>query len=324
MLPDFETYDHIIVSFSGGKYSLACALRLLDMGVPRDKIELWHQHVDGAPGSKPFMDWSVTESYVRACAASLEIPVRFQWREGGFKAEMLRENSQTNTCSYEDGKGNVVTLPNGRGKNSTRRKFPQTSANLSIRYCSAYLKIDAASRAINNDPRFKTARILFITGERRQESVARSKYKEFEVHRCNSKSRTVDQWRAVIDWTEEQVWAIVEKYQIDPHPAYKLGWGRVSCMTCIFGDKDQWASVRRLAPERFKEIADYEVEFGYTIHRSKSVTELADAGEPFMECDVRLYQSQALDPGYYDGRDLMAGNWLLPVGAYKDSCGGPA
>lgn len=38
-------YDAILVAFSGGKDSLACLLHLLDLGVDRSKIELWHHDV---------------------------------------------------------------------------------------------------------------------------------------------------------------------------------------------------------------------------------------------------------------------------------------
>ncbi len=324
MLPEFNKYDYIIVGFSGGKDSLACILKLFELGVPKDKIELWHQNIDGAPESRNFMDWDATENYVRSCAKTLDIPVKFQWREGGFKAEMLREDSLTNTCSFENDDSGITTLARGRGKEATRQKFPQTSANLSVRWCSAYLKIDVASRAINNDLRFKAAKVLFITGERREESPARSKYQEFETHRCNSKSRTVDQWRAVIDFTEREVWDIIERFKIDPHPAYKLGWGRVSCMTCIFGDKDQWASVRYLSPDRFNEIAEYEKEFDCTIQRSKSVIEMADSGNIFNECYNPEYQIMAFDQDYYENRNLKINNWRLPVGAYKSGCGAPS
>ena len=56
---DPDTYDHVIVAFSGGKDSVACLLHLLDLGVPREKIELWHHDVDGREGSD-LMDWPVT------------------------------------------------------------------------------------------------------------------------------------------------------------------------------------------------------------------------------------------------------------------------
>lgn len=53
LLP-LDDYDHYIVSFSGGKDSLACLLLLMERVGPDNyhKIELWHQHVDGAPGQQ--------------------------------------------------------------------------------------------------------------------------------------------------------------------------------------------------------------------------------------------------------------------------------
>src|SRR5262245_29094956 len=43
-----------------------------------------------------------------------------------------------------------------------------------------------------------------------------------------------------------------------PHPAYHLSWARVSCLACIFGQADQWVSVRPIAPDLFNGIAQYE------------------------------------------------------------------
>lgn len=325
LLP-LNNYDKIIVSYSGGKDSLACLLHLLDLGVERDRIELWHQHVDGAPGTKGLMDWPCTEGYVRATGEALGIPVRFQWKEGGFHGEMLRENSHTNGVSFEDGDGNIVHLPpSSRGKIATRRKFPQVSADLSVRWCSAYLKIDVAARAIANDPRFKTSKLLFVTGERRQESAARSRYAEVERHRCSGKSRRVDQWRAVIDWSEEDIWQIIGRWRVNPHPAYRLGWGRVSCMACIFGDRDQWASVRSIDPARFERIASYEDEFGVTIKRGASVVEQADQGNSFVQGAPTSHVTLAMSQDYPADQFFLAEGeeWSPPVGAFK-RCGGPS
>lgn len=184
--------------------------------------------------------------------------------------------------------------------------------------------------AIRNDPDLREGNILLITGERAEESSGRSKYAHVEkLDRASNKKRTVHQWRPVQDWTERQVWDIIKRWRIRPHPAYELGWGRVSCMTCIFGDKDQWASVRALAPKTFNEIAQLEEEFGVTIQRDKSVIQQADAGTPFTE---------VLDPSF--PADAMRASakstlypqelffivdeteWEYPPGAFK-RCAGP-
>ncbi len=62
----------------------------------------------------------------------------------------------------------------GIGEAGTRRRFPQVSADLSVRWCSPYCKIDVAAAAINNQDRFLGRRTLVITGERAAESTARS------------------------------------------------------------------------------------------------------------------------------------------------------
>lgn len=323
LLP-LEQYDYIIVGYSGGKDCTAAVVHLLDMGVKPEKIELWHQHVDGV-GGESFMDWPCTENYVKAAGEALGIKVKFQWKDGGFLGEMLRNNEKTKGMWYEDEHGEAhYCAPGATSKNSTRLKFPQVSADLSVRYCSAYLKIDICKRAINNDPRFDNANVLLITGERREESAARSKYDEVVVHPSTSKNRRVDQWRSVIDWEEEQVWDAMRRMNIQPHPAYRLGFSRVSCMACIFGGKDQWATVRYLDNLRFDRIAGYEKQFGVTIKKELSVIGQADSGCVFEAARNPEITSLAMNNNYpLDGFLLKQGDtWTYPAGAFKKQ-GGP-
>jgi 3'-phosphoadenosine 5'-phosphosulfate sulfotransferase (PAPS reductase)/FAD synthetase len=321
LLP-LDQYDVIAVCYSGGKDSLACLLHLLDLGVPPSKIELHHQDIDGH--GEMLMDWPCTPAYVKATGEALGIPVVFSWREGGFVREMLRDGEPTAPVSYErDGKR--FSLPTLRATPGTRRKFPQTSADLNVRWCSAYLKIDVLARVLNNDPAYQGKKILVVTGERREESSARSKYSEIEEHRCNSKTRTVHQWRPVIDWSEQQVWDIIARHRVRPHPAYQLGWGRVSCMNCIFADDDQWASAQELAPGRVARIAGLEREFGTTIKKGRTVEEMARRGKEFISDKPEELRRLAMSPDAFSA-DLFflaeGETWALPAGAFK-RCGGP-
>jgi 3'-phosphoadenosine 5'-phosphosulfate sulfotransferase (PAPS reductase)/FAD synthetase len=320
---DLGWYDYCLVSFSGGKDSIALALSLLKKGVARERIILMHQHVDGEPGvDQPFMDWPCTESYCRAFAQAMGLRLLFQWRHGGFHRELLKDSAMTAPVSFEYLDGGIGTAGGVRGKVSTRRLFPQVTADLSKRWCSPSLKIDVASIAINNEPRFRGQRLLFLSGERRQESAARSRYAERERLRTHTKSRHVDHWRMVIDWTEEEVWNIMREFNVTPHPAYRLGWGRVSCLACIFGQADQWASVRKIAPAIFDRIACYEQEFGKTIHRGKTVMQLADKGTPYPACNDEALVNLAMHRAYpLDA--ILTDSWTLPAGAFKH-CGGPS
>lgn len=321
LLP-FNEYDLIIVSFSGGKDSLACLLHLLEQDVPERKLELWHQAVDGQPGhSERFFDWPCTESYCKAVARLVEIPLRFQWRVGGFEREINKVNAPLAPSGFQLPGGRIGSS-GGQGTPNTRLMFPAPVASLQTRWCSAILKIDVASAAINNDPRLKSAKVLVVTGERRQESNNRARYATVEEHRSNTQSRRVDQWRPILDWREEKVWEIIERWRINPHPAYHLGWSRVSCLSCIFGNPDQWASVRQIEPKMFEKILAYEHEFGRTIQQSGDIEHLANKGKSFLPDDPEMIRL-ALSEHYPEDLILVPeGKWVLPRGAFKRS-GGP-
>jgi 3'-phosphoadenosine 5'-phosphosulfate sulfotransferase (PAPS reductase)/FAD synthetase len=320
-IPDLASYSRIVQFFSGGKDSIACVLQLLRMGVDPDKIELHHHVIDGREGST-LMDWPVTESYCNAFAQALGLRIFFSWKQGGFEREMLRENALTAPVVFERSDGTLSVTGGERGKLGTRLKFPQVSADLSVRWCSAYCKCDVGSRIITNEDRFTQGKTLVVTGERAEESSARARYATFERNRADRRDgrrvqRHVDHWRPVHGWSEQQVWDILRDYRINPHPAYRLGWGRCSCRTCIFGSANQWATVAAYMPEAFERIALYEERFGVTIQRKLSVRQLAAKGTPY-DCDpdvVRLACST-----HYDA-PIIVDEWKLPAGAFQESAG---
>ncbi len=320
-IPDLASYATIIVAFSGGKDSVACVLHLLELGVPRERIELWHHDVDGREGST-LMDWPVTRAYCRAFAGALGLPIYFSWKVGGFEREMLRDSERTQPICWENPDGTVSQEGGKRGKLTTRRKFPQVSADLTVRWCSAYLKIDVCRRAINGQARFINARTLLVSGERAAESSARAKYAEFEPDACDTREakevrRHVDRWRPVHAWSERDVWQIIARWQIAPHPAYLVGFGRTSCMFCIFGGPDQFATGRALDHARFGKIAGYEAAFGVTIKRKQALPVIADAGNPYPYTSE--HAAMALSASY--DHPIIVDRWRLPLGAFGDQQG---
>src|SRR5690606_30134009 len=129
---------------------------------------------------------------------------------------------------------------------------------------------------------------------------------------------TVDHYRPIRDWKEGRVWRIIRKHKVRCHPAYYLGWGRVSCAACIFGSKNQFASLAKINPEQVEKIAQYEEKFGVTIKRKESVRDLVAKGTPYASMT-----KQDIDDALAEEfkKEIIMDKWILPAGAFGESCG---
>lgn len=208
----------------------------------------------------------------------------------------------------------------GQGPPGVRGRFPQVSADLSVRWCSPALKIDVLAAAIRNQARFERGRTLVVTGERAAESPARARYRAFEPHRTHCARRHVDHWRPVLGWSEAEVWDRIAAARLRPHPAYGLGWSRLSCRSCIFGSPNQWATLRALYPEPFDDIAALEAASGFTIQRGASVTALADRGVPYAAALANPALA-AVAGGTVWTLPVTQRPWSLPAGAFGEAAG---
>lgn len=321
MTPDLTSYDSIVLACSGGKDSVAAWLHLLECGVPPETIEIWHHDVDGS--GSPFMDWPSTRPYVHALAAYFGSPCYLSWREGGLRGEILRDNMPTGAVLRETPDG--IVRRGGNGRLGTRLRFPQVSASLSTRYCSAVAKIDVADMALRAQDRFLNRRTLFVTGERAEESPNRARYAVLEPHRTDTRSGTrrrrhVDHWRPVHAWGEAAVWGILERYGVIPALPYQIGFGRLSCALCVFMSPDQAATLRFIMPERFAAFVAYEREFGCTIKRDGGLDRFADRGciHPAALARLDLVARALVDQWH---GPVVTEARRLPAGAFGDLSG---
>lgn len=321
LLP-LEDYDMIIVLFSGGKDSLACVLRLLEMGVPKEKIELWHHDIDGGEPNL-HMDWLPTQNYCRAVAEYLGIRLRVSWRIGGFWSEVYRIGA-SNPILYENGGEIAMCKLSERQKRTLELKskvmgedesakvenygkrgnFPAKSANLAQRWCSSYLKIMVGGGAIRS---LETDELKGIG----------------ECNKFPAKAkRLVHTWRTVIDWSEAYIWEIIKRWHISPHPCYFAGWNRCSCAMCIFGLPKHWAGIRELFPDWYEQFRQAEIELNFTLDNKKNLDEYIGDAESCV-CRDNPRAIQQLLSGEFSVDDVYAEDWQYPAGAFKGADGGP-
>ena len=352
LLP-LEMYDLVIVLISGGKDSIACYYKLLELGVPKSKIEFWHHDIDGGHPSRT-MDWRCTANYIRSFAEAEQIPLRVSWRKNGFFGELYRIGASELIEYVDPETGEIYQCPpskkymecqklkvaaisemeNKLAEFGYRMKFPMKSGDLSRRWCSAYLKIMVADTVLRNMNSVaanltKTRmdiKLLIVSGERRGESVGRSKYNEIEIHRTNAVSkhhRTVHQWRPVIDYSERDIWEVLKRHKVNPHPCYRAGWNRCSCAMCIFSTPQLFAGIRELYPKEYALLCQDEKILGFTLDN---------------HCDLETYIGSADSCVYHGDKEaiqsLLTGEfpvesvyvkdkWKYPVGAFHGAAGGP-
>lgn len=129
---------------------------------------------------------------------------------------------------------------------------------------------------------------MVLTGVRREESLKRSQYQEFEIrsrrkeHADRGRNRSLDEviqnehqcikgkdkimYYVLLDWTEKDVWQYIADNHLPVNPCYQNG-GRVGCMFCPFASREQHEFYERKYP-KFKENIIKSMEI-YLSHRTE-------------------------------------------------------
>lgn len=208
-----------------------------------------------------------------------------------------------------------------------RMKFPAKGGTHQGRWCSGNLKAAVQDSVTSNlDKTRNNTKILIVSGERRGESAGRANYNEMEIHQTNAEKkahRIVHQWRPVINYSEKDVWEVLKRHNVNPHPCYRTGWNRCSCAQCIFSTPSLFAGIREIYPEEYAKLKQDEIILGFTLDN---------------KCDLDMYVGNAkscvyhgdekaihsLITGEFTVDDVYAkGEWKYPVGAFHGAEGGP-
>lgn len=146
------------------------------------------------------------------------------------------------------------------------------------RWCTSYLKRDITDKWIRANRRTLGERVLFLTGERRDESPRRAKLLNIEIHRTTLKTTKkgifLAHWyRPVLDYEKGQMFEWGKKLKLDPHPCYEY-LGRCSCIACIFMPDRYAAENMKRYPEKFKALIQAEIKHAHTWKKKVSLKEL--------------------------------------------------
>lgn len=206
-----------------------------------------------------------------------------------------------------------------------RHKFPAKGGTHSGRWCSGNLKAAVQDSVTANLEETKhDKKILIVSGERRGESAGRSKYNEMEIHRTNAEAkahRIVHQWRCCIDYSEKDVWELLKRHHINPHPCYRIGWNRCSCMMCIFSTPRLFAGVKELFPDDYAALRHDEEVLGFTLDNKKNLDEFIGDTQSCV-CWKDKAAIHSILTGEFNTDDIYTNDWNYPVGAFHGADGG--
>jgi 3'-phosphoadenosine 5'-phosphosulfate sulfotransferase (PAPS reductase)/FAD synthetase len=134
-------------------------------------------------------------------------------------------------------------------------RFPSTR----VRFCSSELKRDPMIQQVQRPLLLEGCDVVSWQGVRADESIARRELPERECKEVHPVTGA-EMWnyRPILQWTVDDVFAMHRKHGIEPNPLYKLGMGRVGCMPCIHANKAEILEISRRFPEEFERVAKWE------------------------------------------------------------------
>ena len=121
----------------------------------------------------------------------------------------------------------------------------------------------------------KAPRVLNALGIRAQESASREKMDNFGREKETS-GQVVDRWYPIHRWHEQKVWQTIEKSKVPHHKAYDLGMRRLSCVFCVFAQKEDIMVAAKHNPQLFNTYLELEEKVGTAFQPNQSLAEIRD------------------------------------------------
>lgn len=287
MIQNLPGYDLVLVNSSAGKDSQAMLSYLVGVadaqGVDRARLVVVHADLGR-------VEWDGTRELAEQQAAAYRL--RF---EVVARAEDLLDQIVTRHHTLR-AKGDTTTpaWPSSAARYCTSDQKTSQVVELITRLVDEWRKAGGKGRM----------RILNCLGIRAAESVARAKKVPFgpdpsswstpprAARAATAKReavdarpgvphglRLVDRWLPIFDWSDEQVWAEIDRSGLPVHPAYAAGMPRLSCVFCVLAGRKELTLAARLNPGLARAYVAVERQVGHDFKKGLSIAQIAaDAG----------------------------------------------
>jgi 3'-phosphoadenosine 5'-phosphosulfate sulfotransferase (PAPS reductase)/FAD synthetase len=243
--------EHNIISVSGGKDSTA----LLLLAIERETENLQavfadtgHEHPQTIEyvqflNDNVFPIRTIKADFSRQIANKAEF-IAEKWREQGIAEEKVLRALAVMTPT-----GNpFLDLCIWKGR------FPSTKA----RFCSEELKRNPIIAQVQRPLLDAGDDVISWQGVRADESENRRHLPENECKETHANGAELWNYRPILQWTVDDVFAMHRKHGIKPNPLYQQGMGRVGCMPCIHARKDELLEIGLRFPEEIDRISAWE------------------------------------------------------------------
>ncbi len=213
----------VAIGVSGGKDSQACTIAVM-------------RHLDAIGHKGPrvlvhadlgMVEWDASLPGCKTLADHYGLELIVVRRAAGGLMERWESRWQSSVRRYAEME--TVTLV-----------MPWSSS--ALRFCTSELKTQVITPELRR--RFKNRPIINVTGQRRQESIARAKLSisAYDLRASRPGSPMLN-WRPILDWRIEEVFSEISAAGLALHEAYTT-WNtsRVSCRFCVMSSRPDLAA----------------------------------------------------------------------------------